>query len=181
MNDVAFKQGDYVWLSTVNLRSRLHGTPKLMPRFVGPFKITKVINDTTYMLDIGETRKKVHNVFHSSLLKRCKGKPPKTPLPIILSDDADSKGAYQRYEVEVILDHKVDHRRRTKADGSYTARRDDGVKYLVKWKGFDAIHNTWEPAPYVDRAPLRLQEYWQKWSRNHPGETPLYSSQSAAA
>ena len=181
MNEDAYSLGDYVWLSTANLRSRLHGTPKLMPRFVGPFKITKVVNDTTYQLDIGDTHKKVHNVFHSSLLKRCKGAPPKQPLPIVLSEDADARGAYERFEVEMILDHRVDHRRRSKSDGSKTTKRDDGVKYLVKWKGYDAIHNTWEPASNVDRAPLRLQEYWQKWCRNHPGETPLYSTVCAVA
>ena len=112
--DETFKLGQYVWLSTVNLRSRLHGTPKFMPRYVGPFKITKVVSDTAYQLDIGDTHRKVHNVFHSSLLKRCKGDPPKKPLPIVLDEDADAQGAYQRFEVEMILDHKVDHRRRTK-------------------------------------------------------------------
>ena len=175
MKEVVYKQGDYAWLSTVNLRHRFHGTPKFMPRYVGPFRITKVISDTTFMLDIGETQKKVHNVFHSSLLKRVNGRPPQKHLPIILSEDADSKAAYQRYEVELILDHRVDHHRRTKRDGTFTNTREDGVKYLVKWKGYDAIHNTWEPSSNVDRAPLRLQEYWQKWSVKHPGETPLYT------
>ena len=173
--DAAFQLGQYVWLSTVNLRSRLHGTPKFMPRYVGPFKITKVISDTVYQLDIGETHKKVHNVFHSSLLKRCKGEPPSKPLPIVLDEDVDARGAYQRFEVEAILDHKVDHRRRTRADGTRSSKRDDGVRYLVKWKGFDAIHNTWEPASNVDRATTRLREYWQQWSRTHPNETPLFS------
>lgn len=174
MTETAYTVGDHVWLSTANLRNRLHGTPKLMPRFVGPFPIIKVINDTTYMLDLGETRKKVHNVFHSSLLKRCKGAVPKRPLPIVLSDDADNRSTYERYEVEAILNHKVDHRSRRTADGARTPKRDAGVKYLVKWKGYDAIHNTWEPATNVDKAPLRLREYWQKWSHSHPGETPLY-------
>ena len=174
-SEEAFRLGQYVWLSTVNLRSRLHGTPKFMPRYVGPFKIAKVINDTTYQLDIGETGKKVHNVFHSSLLKRCKGTPPAKPMPIVLSGDEDARGAYHRFEVETILDHKVDHRRRSKADGSRSNKRDDGLKYLVKWKGFDAIHNTWEPARNVDKAPLCLREYWQKWASSHPNETPLFN------
>jgi hypothetical protein len=175
MTEQAYKVDDYVWLSTTNMRSRLHGTPKFLPRFVGPFKVIKVINDTTYMLDIGDTRTKVHNVFHSSLLKRCKGTPPSKPLPIVLSEDAESNGTYQRYEVELILKHRVNHRSRRKADGTRTAKRDDGLEYLVKWKGYDAIHNTWEPACNVDKAPLRLREYWQKWCESHPGETPLYA------
>jgi hypothetical protein len=173
MSDATYQVGDYVWLSTVNLRNRLQGTPKFMPKFVGPFKIDKVVNESTYMLDIGETKKKIHNVFHSSLLKRCKGPAPSTPLPIILREHADNIGAYQRYEVEMILKHRLTHRSRRKADGTMTAKRADGVEYLIKWKGYDAIHNTWEPARNVDRCETLLQEYWQKWSRKNPGKTPL--------
>jgi hypothetical protein len=125
------------------------------------------------MIDIGETKKKMHNVFHSSLLKRCKGAPPKKPLPIILSEDADNNDAYQRYEVDVILKHRLTHRSRRQSDGTRTAKRADGVEYLIKWKGFDAIHNTWEPAKNVDRCDRLLQEYWQRWSQKNPGKTPL--------
>ena len=135
-----------------------------MPKFVGPFKIIKAINETAYMLDLGDTRKKVHNVFHSSLLKRCKGKPPKKPVPIILSEDADSKGTYQRYEVEMIVNHRLTHRSRRKAAGDRTAKRVDGIQYLIKWKGYDVIHNTWEPSANVDKSEDLLKEYWQRWS-----------------
>ena len=53
MVDASYLAGEYVWLSTVNLRRRLHGCPKLMPKFCGPFKITKVVNETTYELVSG--------------------------------------------------------------------------------------------------------------------------------
>jgi len=168
-------------LSTLNLRRRLHGTPKLMPRFVGPFKIIKVVNDTAYKLDIGETRKKVHNVFHSSLLRQHKGNVPEKVMPIVLSEDADANGSYQRFEVEMILKHRLKHHKRRRFDGTQTAKRLDGIEYLVKWKGFDIIHNTWEPARNVDKSDDLLREYWQRWSREHPNETPLYFHSSDVA
>jgi RNase H-like domain found in reverse transcriptase/Reverse transcriptase (RNA-dependent DNA polymerase)/Integrase zinc binding domain/Chromo (CHRromatin Organisation MOdifier) domain len=173
MLDEPFRLGEYVWLSTVNLRRRLKGTPKLMPKFVGPFKITKVVNETAYMLDINETKKKIHNVFHASLFKRVKGQVPKKPMPIILAEDADVDGKYERYEVEVILDHRVNHRSRSRANGSRTAKKVDGVEYLIKWKGFDVIHCTWEPSTNVDKCNDLLREYWQSWSTKNPGKTPL--------
>jgi hypothetical protein len=174
MTPVVYKVGDYVWLSTVNLRRRLQGCSKLMPKFCGPFKITQAISDTAYRLDIGDTRKKMHDVFHSSLFKLNKGPVPKHPMPIILADDKENKGTYTRYEVEMIMDHRVTHRRRTKADGTKTAKKDDGLEYLIKWKGFDVVHNNWEPSANVDKCESLLRQYWQKWSAKNPGKTPLY-------
>jgi len=182
MSKVTYKVGDYVWLSTVNLRRRILGTSKLMPKWVGPFKVDKTMGDTAYQLDIGETRKKVHNVFHSSLLKLNKGLVPKKVMPIVLAEDVDdnsTKGTYQRYEVELIVSHRVTHRSRPKANGSRSAKKVDGVSYLVKWKGFDIIHNTWEPSKNMDHCPDRLREYWQRWSLANPGKTPLYPEDSA--
>lgn len=181
LSDKPFKVGEYVWLSTLNLRRRLHGTPKLMPRYVGPFKITAAVNDTAYKLDIGETRRKVHNVFHSSLLRQHKGIVPAKPLPIILSEDADAQGTYQRYEVEMIVKHRLKHHQRSRSDGTRAAKRLDGIEYLVKWKGFDIIHNTWEPSRNVDKSDDLLREYWQRWSRENPGIPPLYFDNRAVA
>jgi hypothetical protein len=172
MVDEPFRVGEYVWLSTLNLKRRMVGTPKLMPKFVGPFKVVKAVNETTYKLDLAETQKKIHPVFHSSLLKRYKGTVPQKVMPIVLEEDADSNGTYQRYEVHAIVDHRITHRTRPRADGTRTAKRADGVEYLIQWKGFDAIHNTWEPASNVDKAATLLREYWQRWRMRNPGEVP---------
>jgi hypothetical protein len=174
LTDMSFQIGDWIWLSTLNLNRRLAGTPKLMPKYAGPFRVTRKVNETTYELDLKDTKKKVHHVFHISLLKPYKGPEPTTIMPIILDEDKDSNGTYQRYEVRCIVDHRVTHRRRTKADGSKSDKKPDGIEYLVAWKGFDNIHNTWEPSSNVDMAQTLLHEYWQRWSRLNPGQTPLY-------
>jgi len=179
-----FAENDYVWLSTVNLRRRMVGTPKLMPKFVGPFKITQVIGPSAYRLDIQDTKKKIHNVFHSSLLKLNKGPVIKKPLPLILDEDLTNpdyvSGKYERYEAERIIKHRVTHRRRGSA-GASTSKKVDDVKYLVKWKGYDELCSTWEPSRHVDRSPTLLQQYWQKWSLENPGKSPLINIDEAVA
>jgi hypothetical protein len=128
------------------------------------------------VLTIGDTCKKVHPVFHSSLFKLHKGPPPKRPMPIILAEDDDNqkRAGTTRYEIETIVKHRQTHRSRPKQNGQRTAKKIDGIQYLVKWKGYDIIHNTWEPATHLDKCPDILQEYWQKWGRENPNQTPLY-------
>jgi Chromo (CHRromatin Organisation MOdifier) domain len=173
MEDTAFQQGEYVWLSTINLRRRFTGTPKLMPRYVGPFKVVKLVGETSYKLDLGETGKRLHDVFHSSLLRRHKGPIPKKVSPIVFDGDEDKRG--ERYEVERILKHRCRYRTRPKADGTRTEKVLDDVQYLIRWKGFDDLHDTWEPSANVDGADTALLEYWQKWVSQNPSETPPVS------
>jgi hypothetical protein len=99
MSGKTYAENDYDWISTVNIRIRMVGMPKLMPKFVGPFKITQVTSSLAYRLDIGDTMKKMHGVFHSSLLKLNKGPVPKTIMPIVLEDDLSNPDyAYGKYQ-----------------------------------------------------------------------------------
>ena len=49
---------------------KLHGSGKFRDRFVGPFAIAERIGETAYRLDLSlrATLRRVHNVFHVSLL-----------------------------------------------------------------------------------------------------------------
>ncbi|XP_016385554.1 uncharacterized protein LOC107721879 [Sinocyclocheilus rhinocerous] len=62
-----YQPGQRVWLSTRELKLRLPSR-KLSPRYVGPFKIIKQINEVTYQLEL-PTNYRICPSFHVSLLK----------------------------------------------------------------------------------------------------------------
>ncbi|KAG8443857.1 hypothetical protein GDO86_009156 [Hymenochirus boettgeri] len=97
-----FKVGDFVWLSTRNIRLKIPST-KLGPRFLGPFLIKKAINTVAFKLDLPKSLK-IHPVFHVSCFKRYVSNssmiPPPPPPPPVLVDGAAEY-------VETILDSKI--------------------------------------------------------------------------
>ena len=65
--DVGYKVGDFVLLSTRNLKMK--GIPgKLQKRFVGPFRVIETIGEQAYRLALPEEWR-IHPMFHVSLLR----------------------------------------------------------------------------------------------------------------
>ncbi len=56
--------GQQIWLSTKDLPSR-----KLAPRFIGPYRVAKVVNPVAIRLKLPPTLGRVHPVFHVSKVK----------------------------------------------------------------------------------------------------------------
>ena len=103
---IEFKVGDEVLLSAKNINTpvdRHRPTQKLVPKFIGPYRIAKVISPTAYKLELPPSFK-IHPVFHVSLLKqynRQNNYPiPQPPPPEIINGQ-------QEWEVEEILDKKT--------------------------------------------------------------------------
>jgi hypothetical protein len=67
---------------------------------------------------------KIHLVFHISLLEPA---PKNTKITKNMEIDNNTE---QEYEVEQILDNK---------------RVSEKPYYLMKWKGYNTLENTWEP------------------------------------
>ena len=128
-------------LSTKNLRLKTPGTQKLMPLFVGPFKVLKRVGEVAYKLELPQTAQQVHPVFHVSLLRPypvdAGRRRPEKPMPLLLDEDGDW------YEIDAVLDTRLSRGRR---------------QYLVKWKGQDESCNEW--GPEADVAEVAVQEFW---------------------
>ena len=66
-----YKIGDEVVLSTANLRTYCPNLPpKIKARWVGPFRIQKIVSPVAFGLDLPPGWR-IHPVFHTNKLKRC--------------------------------------------------------------------------------------------------------------
>lgn len=127
--------GDQVLLSTEGLQLK-QGSNKLCSRFVGPFKITAVVNRNAYTLALPPQLQALHPTFNIEKLKLYRdgrtlfpGRPQpfNRPPPEVT---AESNGDEQ-FVVESIMAQR---------------RRGRAIEYLVAWKGYPPEENTWEPS-----------------------------------
>jgi hypothetical protein len=128
-----FTQGDLVLLATKNLHFKT-GVKKLHPKYVGPFKILRMIGSNAAELQLPVAYSRLHPVFHVSLLQPYKDGGSFTPLP----PPPDVVDGEPFYKVERILGH------RSKRVGRRTIQ-----EYLLQWLGYDSSHNSWEPAAHL--------------------------------
>ncbi|KAJ9522039.1 hypothetical protein QJQ45_005086 [Haematococcus lacustris] len=125
--EVHYKVGQMVLLSTKNMRLKPGKARKLLPRFVGPFKVLGLVGQVAVNLQLPASMSRLHPVFHVSLIKPYTGTDVGfMPPPVEWLDEEPV------YYVERLLDHRHVHAGKAK-------------EYLVQWEGYDADHNTWEP------------------------------------
>ena len=104
---------------------------KLDWKCLGPYPIVEKISTQAYRLQLPPSLK-VHPVFHVSLLDPYKeseipGRTQPPPPPVVIEDQFE-------YEVEEILDSRLIRNR---------------LFYLIKWKGYPASDNLWEPVAHL--------------------------------
>ena len=144
---VVFEVGDLVLLRRKNLNLPEKLSKKFASPYIGPYKILEKKSDVVYKLDLEGLLKRVHPVFHVSLLKPYV-KPPerrlknRRPGPIIEGDDPE-------WEVESILKSKI---------------RYGTQQYLVRYKGWGPEADKWLKKWQLDncKAVLRKFERSQK-------------------
>ena len=68
---VPFKDGDFVYLSTKNISYEKGLARKLIPKFIGPYKIAKDFGNYSFKLEFPMhlKRRGIHDVYHLSLLR----------------------------------------------------------------------------------------------------------------
>jgi len=96
-----YKVGDLVMLSTKDLKYQMVGrrTEKLTERFVGPYKIKKIISTNAVELELPSTIK-IHSVVNMSRIRRyvgqVEGQRKEQPAPVVIEGE-------EKWEVERIL------------------------------------------------------------------------------
>jgi Chromo (CHRromatin Organisation MOdifier) domain len=136
-----YKQGQCVWLEGKNLPLS-HGTIKLSPKCYSSFIIIKLISSVASQLSLLMSWN-IHPVFHNSLL---------TPFvetlahgPNFMRPPPDLIDGEVEYEVEAIRSH------------CYFGKN-KRLQYLLKWKGYPEVDNTWESEDQLN-APDLLKQY----------------------
>jgi len=150
--DPDYEVGQEVLLSTKNIPLKHPGSKKLLPRWIGPFKVEKKLSSVAYKLALPDTMSRLHPVFHCSLLKPYLHSGAYQPPPPVVLEDGSVE-----YEVEAILDY----RNRKIRNSSRTV-----PEYLVKWLGYPHEHNTWEPESNLENCQEVLQKYKDAHHRN---------------
>jgi len=144
-----YKAEDLVMLSTKDLKYQIIGrrTEKLIERFVGPYKIKKIISLNTVELELSSTIK-IHPVVNVSRIYRyvgqVEGQKKEQPAPVIIEEK-------EEWEVKQILNKRK-------------VRGKD--KYLVRWKGFTAELDTWEGRENLKNAQEAIKEFEREYRQD---------------
>ena len=167
---IHYRIGDQVMLNAKNIRLRNPGSPKFMPKWLGPFTIIDTCDKhrsrefesvhpenpgpSAVRLDLPASMR-IHNVFHVSLLKPYKSDGSRQPPPMPIELEGE-----EWFIVESILNHRD---RQVITPSTKTKKKPKRPKvvreYLIKWKGYSDDHNTWEPEENV--TPEAISAYKQ--------------------
>ncbi|WMV45410.1 hypothetical protein MTR67_038795, partial [Solanum verrucosum] len=104
--DLEFEVDDWVYLKVSPMKGvmRFGKKGKISPRYIGPYRISKMIGNITFELELPQELAVVHQVFHISMLKKCMG----DPSLIIPTENICIKDSLSYEEVSVeILDRQV--------------------------------------------------------------------------
>jgi len=139
-----FEEGDLAYISTKNISFPKGYARKLVPKYIGPYKILKNFGNSTFRMDIPSRLKQrgVHDAFHASLLR--------IHIP---NDDRLFPGRLETQiadfgetEGEWAVDHIVAH----------SGTRSNAL-FQIKWKSGDL---TWLPYDKIDHLDA-LRDYFK--------------------
>jgi len=144
-----YRVGDLVMLSTKDLKYQMVGRriEKLTERFVGPYKIKKIVLSNAVELELPSTVK-IHPIVNVSRIRQyvgqVEGQRKEQPAPVIIEGE-------EEWEVERIL-----NKRRVRGKN----------KYLVRWKEFTAELDTWEGRKNLKNVQEAIEEFEREYQQD---------------
>ena len=132
--------GDHAYLSTKNLQLPEDLSKKLAPRFIGPYEVLEAVGPSSFRLALPDSLRRLHLVFHSSLLRRLEGPIPPLHDPVFEVDDQDI------FEVDYIVDMRFHKNKK---------------EFLVHWKHYGVYDHTWEPESNLVNAKDALALFYK--------------------
>jgi len=141
-----YKVEDLVMLSTKDLKYQMveRRTEKLTKRFVGPYKVQKIVSSNAVKLEL-PTTVKIHLVVNVSRIQcyigQVEGQKKEQPAPVMIEGE-------EEWEVERILNKQK-------------IRGKD--KYLVQWKRFTTKSDTWEGRENLGNAKEAIEKFEKEY------------------
>ena len=130
------KKGDKVYLLTKNWKPKKPKTKKLDNIKVRPFSVEEKTGPVNIKIQLPRDAR-VHPNFHILMIE------PADQSTLLQKTFHYQPEEEQEFEVEQILARK-------------------GQQYLVKWKGYPDLENTWEPLKNLVNCQLLLRQFWQE-------------------
>ena len=154
-----FKVGDKVYVKS-QLFNTTRPSKKLSEKNLGPYEIIAKPGKLSYTLRLPPTFRAVHPVYHVSMLETA----PVSTIPNRIEDPpppVEIEGEVE-YEIDEILDTKLDRRRRCK------------LLYLVCWTGYKGTdeETSWITADELEHAQELVRDFHAKYP-DKPGPPPL--------
>jgi hypothetical protein len=155
--DVQFQVGDEVVVRTAFLPTTAfaHIPSKIRRRFLGPFKVVKVVSPVAYTIAT-PSHWRIHPTFHVEKLKKYE-RSEEFQRAVLTPPDAIEIEGQQEYEVEAVIRHRGTGNRR---------------QYLVAWKGYELHEATWEPEANLSHCQDLLAEYILRQQRQQTVPKP---------
>ena len=150
----SYSKGDLILLSAAHINT-IHPSKKLDWKFHSPFRIAKMVGARVYHMELGKRLHFIHDVFHISLLEpfwqRASEEDPE-PEPIEVNDQME-------WEVDEVLDSWWQKNR--------------GLQYLLQWKGYSDLHDTWTKAEWINVDELLSTFHEHYPDKPQPDSSPL--------
>jgi len=140
--------GDLVLLSTKDLKWQMKGRrmEKLTERFVGPYKVKRVVSTNMVELELPRMVK-FHSIVNVSRIRRYKkqvlGQKKQLTLLVIIEEE-------EEYEVEKVINKR---------------KRYGKWEYLVRWKGYMAEEDLWEREANLKNTRETVEEYKKEYGK----------------